>query len=92
MNIKQRNPIVCKECGWDIPDELFAKLLDEEPIYCEMCGYEIYRKDYNIQHIFQKKPQQKSIKLWDVLSTAKKKSIEYKKKLKSKLKNLKENL
>ena len=82
--------IFCKECGEEIPDELFTVLLDQEPIYCEACGAEIYKRDYNIQHITHVKTKQKQRTLVDLLSIARKKSIEYKDKLKSKIKEIKE--
>ena len=82
--------IFCKECGEEIPDELFTVLLDQEPIYCEACGAEIYKRDYNIQHITHIKTKQKQKTLVDLLSIARKKSIEYRDKLKSKIKEIKE--
>jgi len=83
--------IFCKECGEEIPDELFKVLLDQEPIYCEACGAEIYKRDYNIQHITHIKTKQKQKKLVEsLLSIAKKKSVEYKEKIKSKIKEIKE--
>lgn len=82
--------IFCKECGEAIPDELFTVLLDQEPIYCEACGAEIYKKDYNIQHITHIKTKQKQKTLVDLLSIARKKSIEYRDKIKSKIKEIKE--
>jgi len=82
--------IFCKECGEEIPDELFTVLLDQEPIYCEACGAEIYKRDYNIQHITHVKTKQKQKTLVDLLSIARKKSIEYRDKLKSKIKEIKE--
>lgn len=82
--------IFCKECGEQIPDELFTVLLDQEPIYCEACGAEIYKRDYNIQHITHVKTKQKQKTLVDLLSIARKKSIEYRDKLKSKIKEIKE--
>jgi len=81
--------IFCKECGEEIPDELFTVLLDQEPIYCEACGAEIYKRDYNIQHITHVKTKQKQKTLVDLLSIARKKSIEYRDKLKSKIKEIK---
>ena len=82
--------IFCKECGEEIPDELFTVLLDQEPIYCEACGAEIFKRDYNIQHITHVKTKQKQKTLVDLLSIARKKSIEYRDKLKSKIKEIKE--
>ena len=82
--------IFCKECGEEIPDELFTVLLEQEPIYCEACGAEIYKRDYNIQHITHVKTKQKQKTLVDLLSIARKKSIEYRDKLKSKIKEIKE--
>ena len=83
--------IFCKECGWEFPEELFLKLLEVEPIYCEMCGAEIYKRDYGIQHITHHKTKQKQKKLVDtLLSIARKKSIEYKDKVKAKIKEMKE--
>jgi len=90
MTEEKHDSIVCKECGWEIPDELFSKLLDIEPIYCEECGAEIYKRDYNIQHVTHLKTKQKQKTLVDLLSIARKKSIEYKEKLKSKIKEIKE--
>ena len=82
--------IFCKECGEQIPEELFSVLLDQEPIYCEACGAEIYKRDYNIQHISRIKAKQKQSTLVDLLSVARKKSLEYRDKLKSKIKEIKE--
>jgi len=82
--------IFCKECGEEIPDELFTVLLEQEPIYCEACGAEIHKRDYNIQHITHVKTKQKQKTLVDLLSIARKKSIEYKEKIKSKIKEIKE--
>ncbi|MFX1340594.1 MAG: hypothetical protein ACFFDK_18435 [Promethearchaeota archaeon] len=82
--------IFCRECGEQIPDELFTTLLDQEPIYCESCGAEIYKKDYNLQHIRHIKTKQKQKTLVDLLSIARKKTFEYKDKIKSKLKEIKE--
>ena len=82
--------IFCKECGEEIPDELFTVLLDQEPIYCEACGAEIYKRDYNIQHITHVKTKQKQKTLVDLLSIARKKSVEYRDKIKSKIKEIKE--
>ena len=86
----EKEEIVCLECGWDIPDELFAKLLDQDHIYCEMCGAEIYKKDYNIQvSQFKSKQTQKAL-VDNLLAIARKKSAEYKEKIKSKWKAFKE--
>lgn len=88
-----QNPekIFCKECGEQIPDELFSVLLEQDKIYCESCGAEIYKRDYGIQHIKRHKTKQKQRKLVEsLLSIARKKSIEYKDKVKSKLKQMKE--
>ena len=82
--------IFCKECGEQIPEELFSVLLEQEPIFCEACGAEIYKRDYNIQHISRIKAKQKQSTLVDLLSVARKKSIEYRDKLKSKIKEFKE--
>ena len=82
--------IFCKECGEQIPEELFSVLLEQEPIFCEACGAEIYKRDYNIQHISRIKAKQKQSTLVDLLSVARKKSIEYRDKLKSKIKEIKE--
>jgi len=82
--------IFCKECGEEIPDELFTVLLDQEPIYCEACGCEIFKRDYNIQHITHIKTKQKQKTLVDLLTIARKKSKEYKDKIKSKIKEIKE--
>ena len=82
--------IVCKECGWDIPEELFAKLLDQDHIYCEMCGAEIYKKDYNIQISQYKSKQTQKALVESLLNIARKKSAEYKQKIKSKWKDFKE--
>ncbi len=82
--------IYCKECGEQIPEELFSVLLEQEPIYCEICGAEIYKRDYDIQHISHIKTKQKQSTLVDLLSIARKKSIEYRDKLKSKIKEIKE--
>jgi len=90
MTDEKPSTIICKECNWEIPEELFLKLLDVEPIYCEECGAEIYKKDYNIQHITQIKTKQKQKILVDLLSIARKKSVEYRDKIKSKLREIKE--
>jgi hypothetical protein len=82
--------IYCKECGEQIPDELFSVLLEQEPIYCEACGAEIYKRDYDIQHISHIKTKKKQSTLVDLLSVARKKSIEYRDKLKLKIKEIKE--
>lgn len=82
--------IFCKECGEQIPEELFSVLLEQEPIYCEACGAEIYKRDYDIQNISHIKTKQKQSTLVDLLSVARKKSIEYRDKLKSKIKEIKE--
>ncbi len=87
----EEKSIYCKECGWQFPEELFLKLLDVEPIYCESCGAEIYKRDYDIQHITHLKTKQKQKTLVEtLLSIAKKKSIEYRDKVKSKIKEIKE--
>ena len=70
------NKIFCKECGEQIAEELFSVLLKQEPIYCEACGAEIYKRDYDIQHISRIKTKQKQSTLVDLLSVARKKSIE----------------
>ena len=84
------NKIFCKECGEQIPEELFSVLLEQETIYCEACGAQIYKKDYGIQHISHIKTKQKQSTLVDLLSIARKKSIEYRDKLKTKIKEIKE--
>lgn len=86
----EKEEIVCLECGWYIPDELFAKLLDQDHIYCEKCGAEIYKKDYNIQVSQYKSKQTQKALVESLLTIAKKKSAEYKQKLKLKWQDFKE--
>lgn len=86
----EKEEIVCLECGWNIPDELFAQLLDQDYIYCEKCGAEIYKKDYNIQVSEYKSKQKQKVLVESLLKIAKKKSAEYKQKLQSKWQDFKE--
>ncbi|TFG06798.1 MAG: hypothetical protein EU539_06640 [Promethearchaeota archaeon] len=87
--------ISCKECGWDFPEELIEKLIEgeQEVIFCESCGAELNKNDVDLNKISKelrasKKSTPKT--LVDVLTMARKKSAEYSKKLKSKLKEFKE--
>lgn len=86
----EKEEIVCLECGWYIPDELFIKLLEQDHIYCEMCGAEINKNEYNIQVSQYKSNQTRKALVDNLLSIAKKKSAEYKQKFKTKWKEFKE--
>ena len=79
---------LCKECGWQFPKELIDNLIKEEQesIYCEQCGTENHKKDFGESQISQKIQQEKTKKLHSLFSTAKKKSKEYKEKIKSQFK------
>jgi protein-arginine kinase activator protein McsA len=89
LNSKE-DSIICKECGWNIPEELFTKLLNGDHIYCEKCGFEIIKSDYNIPQISRQKTKQTQKGLVDLLALARKKSLEYKKKIKTKFEEFKE--
>ena len=39
----------CKECGWNIPEELIDFLIKEGTIYCERCGAINTREDFNLK-------------------------------------------
>ncbi len=91
MNKENEMSFFCKECGWKFPEELKTKLKkDEESIYCEKCGAESRKEDFIFPKTSQQ--QQKQGGLWDILSTARKNYLAGKKKLKSKLKDLRESL
>ena len=79
---------ICKECGWQFPKDLIDNLIkdEEESIYCEQCGTENHKKDFGESQISQKIQQEKTKKLHSLFSTAKKKSKEYKEKIKSQFK------
>jgi len=74
-----------------LPRELVNSLIKNgESIYCEKCGIENGKEDFLSPQIVKTvKIENKKI-LWDILSTAKKKSLEYKKKIKTKLEELME--
>ncbi|TFF90904.1 MAG: hypothetical protein EU548_00615 [Promethearchaeota archaeon] len=39
--------IYCKNCQWEIPEDLIDNLIKNLPIYCEKCGILIEKNDYN---------------------------------------------
>ncbi|MFX1257928.1 MAG: hypothetical protein ACFFAN_08720 [Promethearchaeota archaeon] len=93
MNNGREFSFFCKECGWKFPEELIEILKKkEESVYCERCGAESNRGILYAPHETEQIHQKKAISLWNVLLTAKKKSLKYKKKLKSKLRELSEKL
>jgi len=91
LSIEEKNPFVCKECGWRFPEELVENLIKkkEETIYCEQCGTANNSKDFSERQISQKIQQEKSKTLFSLLKSAKKKSTEHKKKIESNLDEVK---
>ena len=95
MNEENINIISCRECGWDFPIELVEQLIkgELEVIYCESCGAELNKQEINTKEISEAiKQSHKQVpkSLVDIFSVARKKSIEYSKKIKSKYKEYKE--
>ncbi|MCK4796950.1 MAG: hypothetical protein KAT05_06180 [Spirochaetes bacterium] len=88
MHINGESQFLCKECGWQFPKELIDNLIkeEEESIYCEQCGTVNNKKDFGERQISQKIHQEKSKNLYTLFSAAKKKSKEYREKIKSHLK------
>lgn len=81
----------CKECGWNIPEELIEFLIKEGTIYCERCGAKNKREDFDIQIESLKSDKNLASNLREMLLTAKKKSVEYtKKKLRESMDKIKE--
>jgi NAD-dependent SIR2 family protein deacetylase len=93
MNVEDNDPSIleCKECGGDIPEELFENLIKGDPIYCEKCGAQINREDIKIQIESHQLTEKTSTTFKDIFGDFKKKSIEYtKKKLRQRYKRIKE--
>jgi len=44
-------PLLCKECGWEVPSDLIQNLLNGQPIYCEKCGFEINPTNLDIEKL-----------------------------------------
>jgi len=81
----------CKECSWNIPEELIDFLIKEGTIYCERCGAKNTRKDFNLQIETLESDKSLSSNLREMLLTAKNKSVAYtKKKLKERMDKIKE--
>ena len=93
MNVEDNDSSIleCKECGWDIPEELFEDLTKRDLIYCERCGAQINREDFKIQIESHQLTEKTSTTFKDIIGDFKKKSIEYtKKKLRERYKRVKE--
>ncbi|MBD3341523.1 MAG: hypothetical protein GF353_20635 [Candidatus Lokiarchaeota archaeon] len=89
------NFLFCIECGETLPEELIKDLLDGKTVYCESCGAKIDTSDRGLQEILSKKnlnqSQQTTHKFVNLLkNVAKKKSAEYKKRIKKVWKEFKE--
>ncbi len=81
----------CKECGWNIPEELIDFLIQEGTIYCERCGAINTRNDFNLKIETLESEKNLSTNLREMLLTAKNKSVAYtKKKLKERMDKIKE--
>ena len=74
-----------------MPQELVDSLIKNgDSIYCEKCGIENRKEDFLSPQIIKTVKIENTKILWDILTTAKKKSLEYKKKIKTKLDELME--
>jgi len=81
----------CKECGWNIPEELIDFIIKEGSIYCERCGAINTRKDFNLKIETLESDKNLSNNLREMLLAAKNKSVAYtKKKLKERMDKIKE--
>ena len=77
----------CKECDWEIPEDLIKRLIDGETGFCEKCGLRIFKKDYNFHELTRKKQSDLIKNRVNIIKSKGKKAY---KRVQSKLKDMKD--